>query len=530
MRERGPSFVVFTIAVSALVAVIVLLPVAAAAFASIHADGVFTLAAYKKLLSESNSFFLLRNTLAVALGAAAVATALGMPAGWVLERWRPPGANAFKYLLAVPFLIPNYVMAMAWIDLLGVGGILTPNPNPAFQPNIVSMGGLVVVLGMSCYPVVLFATVTALRRLDYRLEEAALVQRPPRTAVVSVVLPLAAPVMLAGVLTVFLLTLPEYTVPSLLQVNTYPVAINTDFTAFFDVPAATAKSLPLVFTGFIAIGLWWLLLSPSHSWLRGESHRHRPIHLAQFTRWMGSIFLAALLSITVAMPLFSLMHRAASLTYFLDAWNTAWEETLTSLLLATVSATLICFLAFSMAWITRNSPRGRGIFALCAIPFLVSGPIIGIGLIKVWNHAGPSAMIYDSIVVLVFALTARYLFLAWLPLRASLATLDAGLLDACRVHAVPWWRQLVFVAMPLCAPTLVAVWALAFILGMREVDATVLATPPGITPLPIRIHTLMHFGPSQLVASLCLSITFLLLMCAAFGLAASNWLRGRLHG
>jgi iron(III) transport system permease protein len=149
------------------------------------------------------------------------------------------------------------------------------------------------------------------------------------------------------------------------------------------------------------------------------------------------------------------------------------------------------------------------------LPFLLSGPVIGIGLILLWNHHGMRALVYDSLIVMVFGCTARFLFFAHQGTGAAMRDLHASLEEAASVAGVPWWRQVMSVLIPILRPSLFGVWALGFLFSLRELDATVLVCPPGSTTLPVRLFTLMHYGPSRIVAALSVITAFMILFGGA---------------
>jgi len=61
----------------------------------------------------------------------------------------------------------------------------------------------------------------------------------------------------------------------------------------------------------------------------------------------------------------------------------------------------------------------------------------------------------------------------------------------------------------------VAVWGLCFLFSFAEVDASVLLCPPGRTTLPVRLFSLMHYGPGRYVAALSVLTVIIILAAAA---------------
>jgi iron(III) transport system permease protein len=174
----------------------------------------------------------------------------------------------------------------------------------------------------------------------------------------------------------------------------------------------------------------------------------------------------------------------------------------TSLLVGALSATVLTLLAGAMACLARWKRPAARLFPLSLASFLVSGPLLGVALILVWNRPGLPALVYDTLAILVVACAGRFLFFAWGAVFAAQADLPRRLDEAAAVAGAPWHMQARGILLPLLMPALIAVWGLGFLLAFRELDAAVLVAPPGRSTLAVRLFGLMHYGPSRLVAAL----------------------------
>lgn len=187
------------------------------------------------------------------------------------------------------------------------------------------------------------------------------------------------------------------------------------------------------------------------------------------------------------------------------------------------SATLLAGLAFLQSALLGEGRRAAVLMLVELLPFAVTGPLLSLGLIALWNRDGLPGLVYDSTIIVVLACGARYLFIAAGILAAGSQRVNPRLYEAARVHGVSWWRAMFGITLPLQAPFLVACWGLTFVLAVGELDATVLVCPPGKTTLAIRLFTLMHYGPDAYVAALSL-MTALVILCAG---ACAAWAYGR---
>ncbi len=482
-------------------------------------SGVPLIAVASQLLGEPSAFSdfgdrqvaLLLNSLRIAGGAAVASMVLGGVLGLALQMMRVPSRTMLLWLLPVPFLIPPYIQTLAWMEILGKAGLLAGALEALFGgraavPNLYSPSGAVWVLALAHYPIVAAATVLGVRGLDARYEEAAVLARGPRAALLRIQGPLLAPALLSGGLIVFLLTLVSFSVPSMLQQSVYPVEINMQFAAFYDTGAGLWGAMPLVGVGGTAALAWLVYVRRRRGWYSGHA---RPVHRPRGTRPVrigAAVMCWGIVSVSTLLPLTVLAWRSLPVSSYAQAWETAHQELASSIVIASVSACIITGLGFLLAYFSRVRFATTAVFGTILTPMLISGPALGIALILAWNHAGWRSVVYDSVAIVVLASCARYLFFGYAAAVAVGRRLDPELFEAASVSGASWYRQAGSILLPLSLPTLAGVWGLSFVLCLGEVDAAVLLTPPGLTTLPVRIFGLLHYGPSSLVAALSLLV------------------------
>ena len=110
---------------------------------------------------------------AVTLGAIAV----GVPLAWLVTRSDLPGRRVWAVLVALPLVIPSYVLALALLAAFGPRGLLQQALEGPFGvvriPEVYGFPGAFVALLLSTYPYVYLLVAGALRGADPALEEAA---------------------------------------------------------------------------------------------------------------------------------------------------------------------------------------------------------------------------------------------------------------------------------------------------------------------------------------------------------------------
>ena len=77
----------------------------------------------------------------------AIAVAIGLPSAWLVTRTDLPGRRVWAVVLALPLVVPSYVIALALIAVSGPGGLLG-------VPAIDGFDGSVAALALATYPYV----------------------------------------------------------------------------------------------------------------------------------------------------------------------------------------------------------------------------------------------------------------------------------------------------------------------------------------------------------------------------------------
>ncbi len=476
---------------------------------SLRDESGFSLASYREILLDNRQLDLLSNSLVLAGGTTILSLLLGVPLAFLIVRTDLYFRRTFRYLYLAPLLIPPYISTIGWIDLLGKGGrvsgFLTNLPFIKEPLTIYGLPGTIWILGLSYFPFLSLLTITSLGSVDRRLEEAAELSHNRFGVLKRITLPLVSPYIISGAIFVFIFSISNYGVPALLEVNTYPVEIFTQFSAFYNPKVATAISLPLVLITLI------LILFQRHLFGRRSyvtiGGAYKDPELLRLGRWrpFALIFTSLIIFISVLLPLAILLIRSGNLLSYKIALKTSYRELLLSLSLAALGATLIITLGFFISYFMERA-KGRGAIAtdiISLLPFAIPATILGIGLIRVWNRP-LFGFIYGSSAIILFGYMARFSPFAIRAISSNLKQINLSMEEAASICGTGWWRRLSKILIPLSKPGLLAGWVIAFILSLGELGTTLLVIPPGQATLPIKIYNIMHYGASKLVAALCI--------------------------
>lgn len=493
-----------TIAAIALLALPPLLGLVAAALGDANA----LCDAWQAITREERLAHLGLRSVQVALLSALWATCLGAPSAWALCRWSPFGRTILAGLLILPALVPPYIIAMGWHGLLGPVGSFRAN-GPQWLTELLggihlyTPHGVAFVMGCCTCPLVIVTISAALLATDRNAEEAARIYRGPIGGVWAVTAKPACMAALIAALLVMLMCMGEYSVPSLFQVNVFPVEIQTRISAFSDVNGATVLSLPLLLPACLAM----LLLYCTAGALRCGRLTLTRERLPR-TRWRacGTIWCLAVVSVSLLLPLAALAWHTAALRSLGQAIRTCAPQIGHSILIAASTATLTALIGFLLACALRQaSPRMRLTAQALSLPaLLLPGTLYGLGIIRLWNRPGPCGWLYGSPAILVVAYLGRYLAVALLPGLHAVQRIPRALEEAARTHGLPTRRIVTGIYLPLLSRALGLSWLLIFALTIAELNVAILLAPPGFSTLGVRLFTLLHYGMNTMVAAIAL--------------------------
>lgn len=450
---------------------------------------------------------LLINSVRLSAAVAAAAMIIGTLLATVLWAWNTRPYLQLRWLAVIFAAVPPYIHALAWSSALAfLTNILNRRLGTSLPP-LGGWGGSWWVQVMALLPQAIGLALVSLEMVDPQLLEAGRMSRSDGDVLSRIALPLAAPTLLAGGGIVFILSLMDYSVTSLFGKNVYPLEIFAEHSATGKPASAFLLALPLLFLAVLVI---YFSQSPLREAAQRPPWGIRPWQIKPcWPRWFQALQYGAciLLALQILVPLFTLSIAAGGWNGLGESLSLARREVVFSLGVALGTAVLVLLPAYGVAQklVQAGKARKRWWF-LVTLPLALPAPLVGIGLIVIWNRPFWGA-VYGSAAMPLLAALARFTPLAALLLVAQLRRIDPLLLDAARMlqkRPLDTWLK---IWLPLMAPGLLAASFLCFALTLGELGATLIIAPPGMATLTMRLYNLLHYGATELVAGLCLLMT-----------------------
>ncbi len=447
---------------------------------------------------SARHFVLLGRSVGLAAGTTLFAMLIGLPAALLMWQWRDGPLARLRWLPLALALMPPYVHALVWTQ---AGAGLNVQLAALGLPELPLHGWVAscLVQALALLPLATGLSLLGLGMVQARLIEAGRTLKPDAQVLSAIVLPLAAPAIVAGAGLVFLLGLMDYSVPSLLSVNVYALDVFAEYSASGNPAGPLLMALPL-----LALAAVVVLASQSalrHAASVPELRQREGGGPPRYPAWLTTLQWLALtvLALNVLVMFAGLAAATGSVGDLLVAAANAKREIGFTFATALVAAVVCLPLALTAAHgMAARGARGWAWRLLVTAPLVIPAPLIGIGLVELSVRSG------GGLLMPALAGVARFTPFAAIIMLAQLRRLDPLLLDASRVLHTRSARTWLQVRLTLLAPGLLASATVVFALTAGELGATLVVAPPGWATVTMRIYNYLHYGGSAEVAGLCL--------------------------
>jgi iron(III) transport system permease protein len=495
------------------------------------------------LLAVLGSPRIIGNTVLVGLGTTVLAVALGAGLALALVRIATPGRRVLARLVTLPLYITPLLTAIAW-SWLGSprGGLINLVARQALGldglVNLHTPGGVVFVAALAYVPLPFLLIGAALSGMDPSLEESARVHGASLwVALRRVTLPLVLPAALGSFLLVLVQAMGLFSVPAVLGMPSgFYVAGTEIYRLLNNYPprvgiAACWGALLLVVTAALVWLQGMVLRRRSFVTVTGKAFRPRLLeigaarYLLAALAWayvmaavvlpVGTLVWAALVNFVTIDPrlmAFDLRH----FSYVLFEYPKTYLAMRNSLLLGVLTASCVSVLGLAVGWVVirTHSPLRHYLDQVSMFPLAVPSMVLALGLL--WLYVGLKFLpVYGTLTILLIAYVTHDLPFGARSSAGALRQLHSDLEDAARTSGASWGQSLRWIVVPLTKPTLVATWALVFILAMQEVSASILLYTSRTTVLSVAVFDLWEAGNVNALAALSvlqLGVTFLALL------------------
>jgi putative spermidine/putrescine transport system permease protein len=183
--------------------------------------------------------------------------------------------------------------------------------------------------------------------------------------------------------------------------------------------------------------------------------------------------------------------------------------------LGAATASVLLGLLVSLAIVRYSLRLNTILWLLVASPMMLPTVVLGFGFLQTYTHLGLGTSILGLLAGHLVIVTPY----AFVLIATGLRSVDRSLEDAARSLGASPMRTLGLVTLPIMFWSMLAGWALAFLVSFGDAAVSVFLNTPQVVTLPVRIFDALKYSPlnPQLtaVSSVLVLVTLVVLVASA---------------
>ncbi len=479
------------------------------------------------------------NSLMLAIGTTTLVTLIALPLAWLTNKYDYPGKAWIGSLVLVPMILPPFVGAIGFQQILGQYGGLNAllGLGPIDWLGRAQYAGVVILQSLALYPIMYLNVSAALANIDPAMDEAAanLGCRGFRRFF-RITLPLMMPGLFAGGTLVFIWSFTElgtplimnYTKCASVQVFDALKEIGSNPFPYALVAVMLACSASLYAVGKILFGGKAYAMQSKAATVSASTRVTGWKGLVVCLPFLTVIFLALTPHIGVIATSFAepgswyktVFPTSLVPDHYIDALShdMTVSSIRNSLLYSSLAVMFNMVLGISIAYVVVRStmPFRHVLDGLAMLPLAVPGLVMAFGYLAISSHFGNQDWVKNSAfwqslldvrtnptLFLVIAYAIRRLPYMVRSAVAGLQQTSVTLEEAAANLGARWWTTMRRITLPLITANLVAGALLAFAFSMLEVsDSLMLAQRADFYPITKTIYELFQLiGTGKYIAA-----------------------------
>jgi iron(III) transport system permease protein len=446
------------------------------------------------------------NSLVLLLGTSSLSLLFGVTTAWVVSRYEFLLRKQIEWLLILPLAIPSYITAYAYAGVFDYGGLwekITYDLLPKL--DVMNLKGLIWILSISLYPYVYLASRAFFLNQSGRLFEASkLLGVGEFKTVRKLILPLARPAIIGGLVLVMMEVLNDYGAAKYFGVSTFTTGIFRAWFALEEPETAIYLSALLVFIIFVLLGLErWQRRKVSYavsSKTQVPLKRKTPKRKTFFCIYT---FVGIPILFGFLIPLIQLIYWSF-LTYETVINDGFLGTIIQSFGISLLSAIITVLFALSLVYFTRfNRLRILDFFTkLGTLGYAIPGAVIAIGVLiptlgidknlaSYFSNAHNikiGLLINGTILALLYAYIVRFMAVAHNPIEAVSLKVNKATRESSNMLGKGNIITFLKIEFPLIKTGIYSAIVLVFVDVMKELPLTLILKPYQIQTLAVQAY------------------------------------------
>lgn len=493
-------------------------------------------------------------TLTVALGVMVIVTGVGGALAWLVVRTDVAFKGAIATLAVLPYVLPSWTIALAWLTLFRNQGVGAPKGFLEYAfgwqtPEWLVYGGvpIIIALGIHYFPFGYLFLSSALKNLNTELEESADVLGLSRWQILTrITFPIIMPAILSVLLLAFARTIGTFGTPAILGLPArYYVVATQIYSLNLTGRESQAYVVALALMAIAAVGLYinFRVLGTRKSFdlVSGKGGRSRIVALGRWRVAAGAAVLLFLIAVAL-FPLLLLVWSSLmanqgdyslgnlSLRHWIGPGTPGindgepgvlrnplnltaiWNSVRLGLLGGIVCGILGLLIGYLVAR-TRGGLLVRLIEQVSFVPMLIPSIAFGAIYLSLFGRGGILApALYGTFALLLLVTVGKQLPYAARAGISAQMQISKELEEAASVLCIPWHTRFARILFPLTRPAFLAGALIVFITTMRELSLYIMLVTPRIRLMATQAFWYTEVGFRQLADAFTVMLVVVILV------------------
>jgi iron(III) transport system permease protein len=503
--------------------------------------GALTLDNFAKFFGKKYYYQALFNSFSVTTCVTFLAIMIGIPLAYLLTAFKIKGKGLVEILIIISMLSPPFIGAYSWVLLCGRSGVITKlfSSIGITVPTIYGFGGILLVLTLKLFPFIYLYVSGALKKIDASLGEAAeSLGCSGFKKVITVIIPLILPTLLAGGLLVFMNALADFGTPMLIGegFNVMPVMVYSEFISEVGGQAnfaAAMASIMVFVTSLLFLGQKYIVNKKSFTMSSLRPMKATELH--GFKNIIAHVFvysitiLATIPQMTVIYTSFlktkgSMFAKGFSFDSYKKIFNRMGNAITNTYTYGLIALVTIIILGMFIAYLSnrrRNALTGI-IDTFTMFPYIIPGSVLGITLLLAFNK--PPLVLSGSLVIIVIAFVVRRLPYTLRSSAAILYQISPSMEEASISLGCPPVMSFFKVTAVMMLPGVMSGAILSWITIINELSASVILYTGSTRTMSVSIYTEViraSYGTAAALSTI-LTLTTILSLLISFKISGKK--------